>query len=258
MGGRRDLASCCAGGGLCRPDAWTQTNTNVQSQSRTHTRRHACTHNRHTTDTHAQPRPRAHAITLSPQGWAEPLLLAAASPQECLARLEAMLQLVLQLALSGPDACQPAGCGAARALMQAAAAAGVGPLHLLTPALLQVSGAVITFPVRSSRGAEMSYAAARRRRTVRVTPHCGDAVARALPILPSRTSCIPPPPCAHRRCTRARYPTPLRTTSWRPSPPASPAPRTASRQRWRAPGGRAAGGAAACRHVTTPSEGRSC
>jgi len=77
------------------------------------------------------------------QGWAAELLAACGSSDATLeARLEALLRLVLHLALAQPDPCQPVGCAAARALMRAAAAAGVERLHLLTPMLLQVrSGA---------------------------------------------------------------------------------------------------------------------
>lgn len=64
--------------------------------------------------------------------------VAPAAAAAAAARLEALLQLVLRLALGAPDACQAAGCGAARALMAAAARARVGPLHLLTPMLMQV------------------------------------------------------------------------------------------------------------------------
>jgi hypothetical protein len=84
------------------------------------------------------------ALALPPpaQGWAPQLLAVGASPEERAAHLQALLHLVLQLALSSHDACQQLGCAAARALMQAAAAAGVGQLHLLTPMLLQVCRAV--------------------------------------------------------------------------------------------------------------------
>lgn len=84
----------------------------------------------------------AHYLTPNNQGWAGPILLATPSSEESLCQLEALLRLVLHLALSRPDSCQALGCGAARALLKASAAAGLGRLHLLTPMLLQVRSGV--------------------------------------------------------------------------------------------------------------------
>jgi hypothetical protein len=77
------------------------------------------------------------AIACPAQGWAQHLLAASSGADDAPARLQAVLQLVLHLALAQPDPCEALGCAAARALMQSAAAAGLAQLHACTPMLLQ-------------------------------------------------------------------------------------------------------------------------
>ncbi|GBF98326.1 hypothetical protein Rsub_10989 [Raphidocelis subcapitata] len=71
------------------------------------------------------------------KGWAPHLLAASSGADDAPARLHAVLQLVLHLALAQPGPCEALGCAAARALMQSAAAAGLAQLHSYTPMLLQ-------------------------------------------------------------------------------------------------------------------------